>query len=147
MIKNIAIVLVLVFAVPSCFAQSWFSAKSAQNIERKKNKVDTLYTTQERANLQLWFYEEVQNMNLAPDVEDAYYRYVLKYTFDMTRLDDADKDYTSTERKKELDRIVESMNSSVKKVLSESNYAKHEEIFTKILKSVYRRSGWEWDKD
>ena len=136
------LIFILLITVNNTFAQ-----KSQKEIRQQERKVDTMFTVQERSNLQLWFYDEIKKMNLSDEVEEEYYRIVLHYAFYMTRLDDKDKDFTTDERKNEFEKIVGNLNSKVKNVLSESDYEAHLSTFNQILKSVYERSGWEWEEN
>ena len=123
-----------------------YGQKSQKEIDKKNNKVE-LFSDEENANLQLYFYDKTQEMNLSEKVEEEYYRILLHYTFDMQRLDDKDKDFTKEETKIELDKLVEKMNSKIQPVLTEQQYKMHLSNFNDILKSVYKRNDWEWNKE
>ncbi|WP_282043618.1 hypothetical protein [Winogradskyella flava] len=118
-----------------------YSQKSQKNIDRQNNKVE-LFSDEENANLQLYFYEKTKEMNLSEEVEEDYYRILLHYVFDMQRIDDKDKDFTKDERKIELEKLVSKMNDKIKTILSTDKYEMHKSNFNTILESVYRRNNW-----
>ncbi len=120
-----------------------YGQKSQKQIDLEKNKVQ-IFSDEERANLQLHFYDKTQEMNLSEDVEEDYYRLLLHYVYDMQRLNDKDKDFTSDEVKLRLEKIVTKMNVKIKPVLTEEHYQTHLNNFNDILKSIYRRNGWEY---
>ena len=120
--------------------------QSQKELEREKNKVDIL-TVEERANLQLQFYERTKAMNLTEDVEEEYYRYLLHYVYDMQRLNDKDKDFTDDEMKSELSKLVTKMNSRIEPILTEDQFKLHKKNWNDIMKVVYFKNKWEWTKE
>ncbi|WP_299366402.1 hypothetical protein [Winogradskyella sp.] len=120
--------------------------QSQKQLEREKNKVD-MFSVDERANLQLLFYEKTKAMNLSEDVEEEYYRYLLHYAYDMQRLNDKDKDYTSEEIKEELEKLVTKMNSRIKPILTEEQFKVHKKNWNDVMKVVYFKNGWDWEED
>ena len=122
------------------------NAQSQKQIDLEKNKVQ-IFSDEERANLQLHFYDKTQEMNLSETVEEDYYRLLLHYVYDMQRLNDKDKDFTSDEMKVELEKLVTKMNTKIQPVLTEAHYQTHLNNFNDVLKSIYRRNGWEWKAD
>ncbi len=141
--KHLKLLLIILFM--SLYVTS-YGQKSQKQIDREKNRVE-IFSDQERANLQLHFYDKTQEMNLSEDVEEEYYRLLLHYVYDIQRLDDKDMALTDDEIKVELEKIVPKMNSKIKPVLSEADYQTHLNNFNDILKSIYRRNGWEWTAD
>ncbi len=119
------------------------NAQSQKQIDLEKNKVQ-IFSDEERANLQLHFYDKTQEMNLSETVEEDYYRLLLHYVYDMQRLNDKDKDFTNDEMKVELEKLVTKMNSKIQPVLTEEHYQTHLNNFNDVLKSIYRRNGWEY---
>ena len=113
--------------------------KTEKDIELQESKVDTVYTVEERANIQRWFYERVNDMQLKPDVRDDYDRIINKYVFDMSRLNDTDKNYTREEIHDKFDEMVDKMNTELKSILTTDQYVNHLENFGEIQRSVYRR--------
>ena len=110
--------------------------KTEKDIELQEAKVDTVYTVEERANIQRWFYERVNDMQLKPEVRDDYDRIINKYVFDMSRLNDTDKNYTREEIHDKFDEMVDKMNTELK---TTDQYVNHLENFGEIQRSVYRR--------
>ena len=82
-----------------------YGQKSQKQIDLEKSKVQ-IFSDEERANLQLHFYDKTQEMNLSEDVEEEYYRLLLHYVYDIQRLDDKDMALTDDEIKVELEKIV-----------------------------------------
>lgn len=113
--------------------------KTEKDIELQEAKVDTVYTVEERANIQRWFYERVNDMQLKPEFRDDYDRIINKYVFDMSRLNDTDKNYTREEIHDKFDEMVDKMNTELKSILTTDQYVNHLENFGEIQRSVYRR--------
>lgn len=120
--------------------------QSQKELDREKNKVE-IFTVEERANLQLLFYERTKAMNLSEDVEEEYYRYLLHYVYDMQRLNDKDKDFTNEEMKSELSKLVTKMNSKIKPILREDQFKLHKKNWNNIMKVVYFKNDWEWTEE
>jgi len=131
----------IITAMVFMIAINGFSQKSQKQIDREKNKVK-LFSDEENANLQLYFYYKTKEMNLSEKVEAEYYTLLLHYVYYMDRIDDKDKDFTKDEMKVELEKIVATMNSKIKDVLSEEKYIMHKKNFDVILESVYRKHDW-----
>lgn len=134
--------LLLTILLFTLYANS-YGQKSQKEIDLEKNKVQ-IFSAEERANLQLHFYDKTQEMNLPEDVEEDYYRLVLHYIYDMQRLNDKDKDFTDAEVKVELEKLVTKMNSKIELVLTKEKYQMHLNNFNDLLKSIYRRNAWEY---
>lgn len=117
--------------------------KTAKQMERSAMKVDTVFTVEERANLELWFYEHTKKMKLSSALEDQYFDIIYSNVFDMSRADDKDKDFTRDEIQAEFDKIVRRTNNQVKDILSLEQYVVHLENFGTIVRSVYRKRNWD----
>ncbi len=141
--KHLKLLLTILFL--SLYVTS-YGQKSQKQIDREKNNVD-IFTSDERANLQLHFYDKTKEMDLSEALEEEYYRLILHYVYDMARLDDKDKDFTNDEIKVEFEKLVTKMNSKIQKILTEDLYQKHLSNFNDLLESIYRRNGWEWNKE
>ena len=94
---------------------------SAQNLTakqqlRENNEVE-LFTEKEKDEIQLWFNQEIESMNLDEQTLSAYESNLLVYTSKMMRLDDKDNDYTIEEIKSQLDNIVEKLNKKMVNIL------------------------------
>lgn len=136
----------LLFVTLLMLTSTSLMGQSKKQLDREKNKVD-IFTTEERANLQLYFYEKTKAMDLSEEVEEEYYMYLLQYVYDMQRLNDKDKDNTDEEVKIELANLMTKMNAKVKPILTEAQYNMHLENWKAILKSVYLKNKWEWTDD
>jgi uncharacterized membrane-anchored protein YhcB (DUF1043 family) len=132
--------LLLTFLFLSLYVNS-YGQQSQKQIDLEKNKVQ-IFSDEERANLQLHFYDKTKEMNLSEAAEEDYYRLLLHYVYDMQRLNDKDKDFTNEEVKLELEKLVTKMNSKIQPVLTEAHYQTHLNNFNDLLKSIYRRNGW-----
>ena len=132
----------------SIFALTFSSAigQSQKELDREKNKVD-MFSVDERANLQLLFYEKTKAMKLSEDVEEEYYRYLLHYVYDMQRLNDKDKDYTNEEVKQELEKLVVKMNTRIEPILTEDQFKMHKKNWNDVMKVVYFKNDWEWTEN
>lgn len=98
---------------------------------RENNEVE-LFTEREKVEIQLWFNQEIESMNLDEETLSAYESNLLVYTSKMMRLDDRDNDYTSEEIKSQFDDIVVKLNKKMVNILNEEQYEIHELNF-KIL--------------
>jgi uncharacterized membrane-anchored protein YhcB (DUF1043 family) len=132
--------LLLTFLFLSLYVNS-YGQQSQKQVDLEKNKVQ-IFSDEERANLQLHFYDKTKEMNLSEAAEEDYYRLLLHYVYDMQRLNDKDKDFTNEEVKLELEKLVTKMNSKIQPVLTEAHYQTHLNNFNDLLKSIYRRNGW-----
>jgi uncharacterized membrane-anchored protein YhcB (DUF1043 family) len=136
--KNLKLLLTFLFL--SLYVNS-YGQQSQKQVDLEKNKVQ-IFSDEERANLQLHFYDKTKEMNLSEAAEEDYYRLLLHYVYDMQRLNDKDKDFTNEEVKLELEKLVTKMNSKIQPVLTEAHYQTHLNNFNDLLKSIYRRNGW-----
>ena len=115
---------------------------SQQQIRRQAAKVDTVYTVEERANMGVWLNDRVLEMNLSPDVREQYDAIVFSRIYDMTRINDKDKNYTDSEMHQKFDETVDQMNMQVKEILTTEQYINHLENFAEIERSVYNKFEW-----
>ena len=127
------------FSTSTVFSQD---LKSAKEQRRQEAKVDTVYTVEERSNLGLWLNECVNQMNLEGEVREEYDAIVFSRIFEMSRLNDKDKDYTDQEIQTKFDDIVLKMNTDVNKILTKDQYIKHLENIAVIVRSVYKKFDW-----
>ncbi len=116
-----------------------FSQQASQNRKEKEQKKVKIFTSEENDNLQRFYYEEVDKMKLSKAEREKYYNILLYHTYDMSRLDDKDKDYTETEITEKFNTIVDKMNAKMKAWLTADQYVMHLEIFGKIVYSVNRK--------
>ncbi|MGY0392678.1 hypothetical protein ACW5R3_09010 [Bizionia sp. KMM 8389] len=125
------------------FSTGFSQSRSVKDAELQEAKVDTVYSVQERANIQRWFYERVNEMKLKPEVRDDYDRIVNNYVFQMGRLNDSDHDFTRDEIHEKFNALVDRMNNEIKPILTSDQYINHLENFGQIQRSVYRRWNFE----
>jgi|AVFP01.1.fsa_nt_gi hypothetical protein len=112
-----------------------------KQLQREKDKV-TLFTPEERANLQLWFYEQTQKMGLSEELNDEYNRIFYGYIYEMGRLNDKDLGMSDAEIRKEFELLVDKLNGEMKQLLSKDQYIQHLENFGEIVRKAYRRVNW-----
>lgn len=138
--KNLLNVLFLiVFGTIMSYGQN---GKSQKQIRREAAKVDTVYTVEERARMGSWLYDRVNEMGLSDDVREEYDAIVFSKIYDMTRLNDKDKNYSNEEIQNKFDEIVDKMNMEVKAILTTEQYINHLENFAEIERSVYKKFDW-----
>jgi len=135
----------IIYSILFCVCMTTYGQKSTKQIEREKNKIDTLYTYKEKENLQIMFNNEVAKMRLSESKSADYFNIITGYGFDMRRLDDLDKGYSSDEIKVELNKIINKMNTEVKDLLNKRQYIIHLESMNKLLYSIY--SKWNWKQE
>ena len=135
----------LIFSMLFILCITAYAQKSAKQLEREQNKIDTLYTYEEKGNLQLMFNKEVEKMRLSQTKSNEYFNIMANYGYDMSRLDDKDKGFTSEEIRVELNKIVNKLNTEVKDLLNKRQYIIHLESMNKLLYSIY--SKWNWKQE
>lgn len=111
---------------------------SEKQKEKEQNKVK-IFTSEENDNLQRFYYEEVDKMKLSKEEREKYYDILLYHTYDMSRLDDKDKDYTEREITEKFNKLIDKMNAKMKALLTPAQYIMHLETFGKIIYSVNRK--------
>lgn len=125
-----------------CFSGlSFAQVNKQQQIQREKDKV-SVFSAEERANLQLWFYEQTQKMGLSEEVNAEYERIFYDHIYEMGRLNDKDRVLNDNQIKGGFDDIVHKMNTQMKALLTEEQYVQHLENFGVIVRSAYRKMNW-----
>lgn len=119
------------------------NGKSQKQMRRDAAKVDTVYTVEERARMGQWLYDRVNEMGLSDDVREEYDAIVFSKIYDMSRLNDKDKDLTDAEIQTQFDNIVDKMNLEVKAILTKDQYINHLENFAEIERSIYKKFDWD----
>lgn len=122
--KTIQTLLGITLMLTGVFVNSQTLSPRAQ--ERQNNKVEIL-TLEERWDLQIWFYQEVQKMDLDQETLEDYESNFLMYSSRMMRLDDKDQNNTPEEVLDKLDQLVNQMNNTMKSILPLESYKMHEE--------------------
>ncbi len=113
----------------------------SQEYSKKDRKV-TIFTSEEKDNLQMWFNSEVdERMKMTPEEKDEYNSILVYYIVKMGRLDDKDKDFTKEELKIEVEKLLAKQDAELKLTLTAEQYAVHQEIFGELMESVYKRWG------
>ena len=130
-LKYFLLILSLVFALPNLNAQEYTKA------ERKVS----IFTPEEKDNLQMWFHREIHKMDFTEEELDEYYAVIFYYVAKISRLDDLDKGYTKEEFKVELNKYLVKQDVDLKEMLTEERYKIHAKIYAKFLSSAYERWG------
>lgn len=120
--KTIKSILVIMLVLVYTNVNSQSLSVKAQ--ERENNEVE-LFTEKEKREIQLWFYQEIQNMNMNEERLSEYESNLLMYTSKMMRLDDKDQDYTYDEIIEKIDILVIKLNKTMSKILTPNNYKTH----------------------
>ena len=81
------------------------SPLQAQEMSKEERKVE-IFTHEEKANLQNWFQEEVQRMELSQEQEADYSSVIVYYVAKIARLDDKDQDYSKEVFKAKLNEYL-----------------------------------------
>ncbi len=114
-----------------------------QNDSSTSAKAKTsLFTSQERDSLQLWFYDSATVMGLQDESRDEFYNIVLYHTFKMKALEKKDKGYTAEQIREKFEKILTKQHNEVKAILDEKQYAYYLDTYDKLLQDVYYRKGW-----
>jgi hypothetical protein len=121
------------------------NAQSDQKLkERQERTVDTIFSEEEKIDLLFWYHDHVKKMNLNQDDKDLYNSILDNHFNKIKRLDDKDSELTEEERKDEISNIIKAMNSKLKPILSQKNYAEHLSVVNGITKMIYKKHNWEW---
>jgi hypothetical protein len=131
--KTIQTLLGITLMLTGVFVNSQTLSPRAQ--ERQNNKVEIL-TLEERWDLQIWFYQEVQKMDLDQETLEDYESNFLMYSSRMMRLDDKDQNNTPEEVLDKLDQLVNQMNNTMKSILPLESYKMHEENVDVLMNYV-----------
>ncbi len=131
-IKTVFAIIVLSFGTFSVMAQS----QSQKNEERIQ-----IYTSEERDNLQLWFHDQTDQMNLTEEAKEQYLSIILHYTGKIMRLDDKDKGLTKEEFVEKLEEYIGKQNNKVKGILTAEQYAIHLKNYGILMRSASKRWG------
>ena len=114
------------------------------NVQQVKEDVKVkIFTHEERDNLQLWYNEELKRMGLSEEKESQYNSILFYYIAKITRLDDKDQDYTPEEFKTKLNAYLAKQDADLREILTDEQFAIHQEIYGEFLRSAYRRWGLE----
>jgi hypothetical protein len=117
-----------------------FSSITAQELSKEERKVE-IFSSEEKDNLQLWFQDEVQRMDLSEEKMSQYSSIIVYYVAKISRLDDKDKDYSPERFKKELNSLLARQDKDLEDLLTPEQFEIHKEIYGEFLRSAYRRWG------
>jgi hypothetical protein len=117
--------------------------KSEKEIRRENTKVDTVFTVDERAKIEYWFNDRVNQMGLSDETREKFDNTFYSYVYEMSRVNDKDKNYTDVEMQDAYDAVIEKMNASMKAILTNDQYIHFLENFGKISRMIYQKYGWE----
>lgn len=131
--KTIKTLLVITLMLTGVYSNS--QTLSPREQERQNNEVEIL-TNEERWDLQVWFYQEVQSMNLNKETLEEYESNFLMYSSRMMRLDDKDQDNTQEEIIEKLDELVVQMNETMKTILPQESYNIHEDNVSILINYI-----------
>ena len=133
--KNIKLLLLfLIFTL----SFSHINAQSIKDQEKQHNKV-SLFSDAEFANLHIWFYYEVQKMNLSENADNDYASILSMHLSRMSRLNDKDKGYSKEEIIKKFNEIFDKLNVDIEPVLNEDQFAQHLEIMNVLSKAILNK--------
>ena len=107
--------------------------------KQKENEKIQIFTSDERDNFQMWFYEEVNLMNMPNEKKDYYYSIILYYTSKMYRINDKDLGYTKNEIEEEFEILLNKQDKELKSLLTKKEYKEHHEIYDNLINSVRDR--------
>lgn len=125
------LVAILVLTVVGVNAQSLSLKEQA----RENNEI-ALFTDEEINDIQNWFYQEVQDMDLDEETLAQYESNLLVYTSRMMRLDDKDKGYSKDEILIEFELLLTELNHKMKSILPEGQFRIHEFNFRVLANYV-----------
>lgn len=132
--KSIKFIFILIFALS--FAQT--NAQSEKEQEKEDYRV-RLFSDDEFANLHVWFYNEVQKMNLSENADNEYSSILSMHVFKMSRLNDKDKGYSKEEIIKRFNEMYDKLNEDIKPVLNEDQFDQHLEIMNVFARAVLNK--------
>lgn len=106
--------------------------------EREKNRVD-LFSSQEFANLHIWYNNKVLELRLTDEQEEQYSYVLSKYTYRMSRLDDKDSDYSYEEMVEEVHSLIAKIDKDSKPILTDKQYEDHLKITKEFKQAVLNK--------
>ena len=132
--KTVKLIFILIFTLS--FLQ--INAQSEKDQGKEDYKV-RLFSDAEFANLHVWFYNEVQKMNLSENADDEYSSILSMHVFRMSRLNDKDKGYSKEEIILRFNQIFDKLNEDIKPVLNKDQFAQHLEIMNVFSRAVLNK--------
>lgn len=123
-------------------------AIAVAQISTKKSdtqKWERLFTDKDRDFLQLWYYEQMLEMDLDEDERYDYLAVLHFYTYKMGHLTHPKYNYSEAELKQKFDELVAKINVEMKDYLNDKNFNIHQKNFGRIVELIYQKKGWELD--
>ncbi len=114
-----------------------------QNDSSTSAKAKTsLFTSQERDSLQLWFYDRATVMRVENEKREEFYNIILYHSFKMRGLEKKEKGYSPKQIQEKFEKLLMKQHNEVKAILDEKQYAYYLDTYDKLLQDVYDRKGW-----
>lgn len=133
----------LIFAsIIALFTLNTFATESTIESDSEE-KCGEIFTSKDKDYLQLWHYDQVLKMELNELERDNYYAVLNNYTYKMSKLGSPKFQYTTSERKREFEKLSDKLDGIMKSTLSSNDYKIHHESFDKIEHIVYEKRNWE----
>lgn len=95
-----------------------------KNTTKKISKID-VFTPEEKDEIQFWFIEQTDSLNLKPSVKVAYGKVIESNLNAIFHLTDPEKNYSVSEIKDKLDEIFVKINKEAKSLMDNDQYEKH----------------------
>jgi hypothetical protein len=122
-----------------------FSAPAFAQIATEPVARERLFTDKDRDFLQLWYHEQMQQMDMDEEGRYDYLALLNYHTYKMGQLTHPKNNYTDSEQKELFDLQVEKLSAEMKDFLSKEDYEIHQANFGRIVELIYNKKGWERD--
>lgn len=127
-----------VFALGSIFFGTAQETLTPKEKERMDNKVQ-VFTSDERDNIQMWFYEQTNKLGLDESTRNMYATILNDHIYDLGRLTDKDKHYNEAEILSKIEEDKVKVNAKIKPLLTENQYQQHLEHYNRVLDVYIKR--------
>lgn len=127
-----------VFALGSIFLGTAQETLTPKEKERMDNKVQ-VFTSDERDNIQMWFYEQTNKLGLDESTRNMYATILNDHIYDLGRLTDKDKHYNEAEILSKIEEDKVKVNAKIKPLLTENQYQQHLEHYNRVLDVYIKR--------
>jgi hypothetical protein len=98
-----------------------------------------LFSDDEFSNLHIWFYNEVQKMNLSENADNEYSSILNMHVGKMSRLDDKDRGNSNEEIIQKYNEIFDKLNVYIKPVLNQNQFIQHLEIMNVLSQAILNK--------
>lgn len=126
--RKITLILAVVFTVLT----------SASGLAQQHKQVYA-FTPSEMDNVQMWFLDETDSLQLSDEKEQDYINTVSSEMNRVFRLTYEDSEYSKEEIKERAKRIFEETSKEVKPMLTEKQYKRHRKTTQRMLKAYLKR--------